>query len=50
MKHIENTEKAPTFEIMVYKQSFTDEKLPDMDSNHDCHLQRVECYRYTIRE
>jgi hypothetical protein len=24
--------------------------LPDMDSNHDCYLQRVECYRYTIRE
>ena len=26
------------------------ECLPDMDSNHDKQIQRLLCYRYTIRQ
>ena len=25
-------------------------RLPDMDSNHDKQIQRLLCYRYTIRQ
>lgn len=31
-------------------EQISKEWLPDMDSNHDKQIQRLLCYRYTIRQ